>query len=172
MQRAAAQQPDDDNLFPLSRHFLLTRSAHKGSDLFGAEEGSEPTPIGRTHETDSRRGIVCTTFDVWDVSVVEFLESTDRDATFCRVVMPDVFLERVQRGMAWSFFDGRDAAELRSAAKNDFAEAYAACEARGNARRTASASEIYRALLQNKGERKRKKLFLRSPLIQSSAQQH
>ena len=85
-----------------------------------------------------RKGAVCAYLETWHLDIEEFLElrkNTGDERRRCHDMntahwIPDLFMRRVAEDGEWTLFSPSDAPELHELYGQEFAAAYAACEAR------------------------------------------
>jgi ribonucleoside-diphosphate reductase alpha chain len=98
-----------------------------------------------------RKGAACVYLEPWHADIESFLELRDNTGDEARRThhlnlanwIPDLFMQRVEADGAWSLFDPKDVPELPDLYGEAFESAYAQAEARGLARKTLRARELY-----------------------------
>jgi ribonucleoside-diphosphate reductase alpha chain len=107
--------------------------------------------VAAVNQGGKRKGAACVYLETWHADIEAFLELRDNTGDEARRThhlnlanwVPDLFMERVEAGEAWSLFDPKDVPELPDLWGNAFADAYAQAEARGLARKRLPARELY-----------------------------
>ena len=109
---------------------------------------------------NKRKGAFAVYLEPWHADIFEFLdlrknhgkeELRARDL-FTAMWLPDLFMERVESNGEWSLFCPNEAPGLADAVGDDFKALYERYEAKGKARRTVKAQELWFAILESQIE--------------------
>jgi ribonucleoside-diphosphate reductase alpha chain len=107
--------------------------------------------VAAVNQGGKRKGAACVYLEPWHADVEAFLELRDNTGDEGRRAhhlnlanwIPDLFMRRVEEDGVWSLFDPKDVPELPDLFGAPFDDAYVQAEARGLARRTIKARELY-----------------------------
>lgn len=107
--------------------------------------------VAAVNQGGKRKGAACVYLEPWHADVEAFLELRDNTGDDARRThhlnfanwIPDLFMRRVEAGAAWSLFDPKDVPELPDVFGEAFESAYAQAEARGLAKKTLPARDLY-----------------------------
>jgi ribonucleoside-diphosphate reductase alpha chain len=111
--------------------------------------------VAAVNQGGKRKGAACVYLEPWHADIEAFLELRDNTGDEGRRThhlnlanwIPDLFMRRVEAGESWSLFDPADVPELPDLFGAAFEEAYQQAEARGLARRTVAARELYARMM-------------------------
>ena len=107
--------------------------------------------VAAVNQGGKRKGAACVYLEPWHADVESFLELRDNTGDEGRRThhlnlanwIPDLFMRRVEADEPWSLFDPRDVPDLPDLFGAAFEEAYIQAEARGLARKTLKARDLY-----------------------------
>ncbi|WP_328719501.1 ribonucleoside-diphosphate reductase subunit alpha [Streptomyces sp. NBC_00247] len=107
--------------------------------------------VAAVNQGGRRKGAAAVYLETWHADIEEFLELRDNTGEDQRRThnlnlahwIPDEFMRRVETDSAWSLFSPADVPELVDLWGDAFDTAYRAAEAKGLARRTIPARELY-----------------------------
>ncbi|MFF9906165.1 ribonucleoside-diphosphate reductase subunit alpha [Streptomyces olivaceus] len=107
--------------------------------------------VAAVNQGGRRKGAAAVYLETWHADVEEFLELRDNTGEDARRThnlnlahwIPDEFMRRVDADGTWSLFSPADVPELTDLWGEEFDEAYRGAEAKGLARRTLPARELY-----------------------------
>ncbi|MCP9974949.1 ribonucleoside-diphosphate reductase subunit alpha [Streptomyces somaliensis] len=107
--------------------------------------------VAAVNQGGRRKGAAAVYLETWHADVEEFLELRDNTGEEARRThnlnlahwVPDEFMRRVEDDAEWSLFSPSDVPELVDLWGGEFDAAYRAAEARGLARRTVPARDLY-----------------------------
>ncbi|MEU3104477.1 ribonucleoside-diphosphate reductase subunit alpha [Streptomyces griseoflavus] len=107
--------------------------------------------VAAVNQGGRRKGAVAVYLETWHLDIEEFLELRDNTGEDARRThnlnlahwVPDEFMRRVDADGSWSLFSPADVPELVDLWGGEFDAAYRAAEAKGLARRTLPARELY-----------------------------
>ncbi|HEX6833077.1 MAG TPA: ribonucleoside-diphosphate reductase subunit alpha [Rudaea sp.] len=111
--------------------------------------------VAAVNQGGKRKGAACVYLEPWHADIEAFLELRDNTGDDARRAhhlnianwIPDLFMERVEQDAAWSLFDPHDVPELPDLWGAAFARAYTQAEARGLARKTIKARDLYARMM-------------------------
>jgi ribonucleoside-diphosphate reductase alpha chain len=111
--------------------------------------------VAAVNQGGRRRGAACVYLEPWHDDVESFLELRDNTGDEARRAhhlnlanwIPDLFMTRVEEDAPWSLFDPKDVPELPDLFGAAFEDAYVQAEARGLAKRTIRARELYTRMM-------------------------
>jgi ribonucleoside-diphosphate reductase alpha chain len=111
--------------------------------------------VAAVNQGGKRKGAACVYLETWHADIEAFLELRDNTGDDARRThhlnfanwVPDLFMKRVEANGSWSLFDPKDVAELPDLWGDAFEQAYAQAEARGLARKTLPARELYARMM-------------------------
>jgi ribonucleoside-diphosphate reductase alpha chain len=111
--------------------------------------------VAAVNQGGKRKGAACVYLETWHADIEAFLELRDNTGDDARRShhlnianwVPDLFMKRVEANESWSLFDPKDVPELPDLWGSEFENAYAQAEARGLARKTLSARELYSRMM-------------------------
>ncbi|MGW0702773.1 ribonucleoside-diphosphate reductase subunit alpha [Streptomyces sp. NPDC002867] len=107
--------------------------------------------VAAVNQGGRRKGAAAIYLETWHADVEEFLELRDNTGEDARRThnlnlahwIPDEFMRRVEAGSDWSLFSPADVPELVDLWGEEFDAAYRAAEAKGLARKTIPARDLY-----------------------------
>jgi ribonucleoside-diphosphate reductase alpha chain len=107
--------------------------------------------VAAVNQGGKRKGAACVYLEPWHADIEEFLELRDNTGDDNRRAhninlanwIPDLFMQRVERGEMWSLFDPHATPELTDLFGEAFVSAYCAAEASGLAVREVPARDLY-----------------------------
>ncbi|MET9366838.1 ribonucleoside-diphosphate reductase subunit alpha [Streptomyces griseoflavus] len=107
--------------------------------------------VAAVNQGGRRKGAAAVYLETWHLDIEEFLELRDNTGEDARRThnlnlahwVPDEFMRRVDADGSWSLFSPADVPELVDLWGGEFDAAYRAAEAKGLARRTLPARELY-----------------------------
>jgi ribonucleoside-diphosphate reductase alpha chain len=113
--------------------------------------------VAAVNQGGKRKGAACVYLETWHADIEAFLELRDNTGDDARRThhlnianwVPDLFMKRVEANEAWSLFDPTDVPELPDLWGDAFEQAYVQAEARGLARKTLAARDLYARLRAN-----------------------
>lgn len=111
--------------------------------------------VAAVNQGGKRKGAACVYLETWHADVEEFLELRDNTGDEARRThnlnlahwVPDLFMRRVETDAAWSLFNPSDVPELTDLHGAAFERAYESAEARGLARKTVRARDLYARMM-------------------------
>jgi len=111
--------------------------------------------VAAVNQGGKRKGAACVYLETWHADIEAFLELRDNTGDDARRShhlnianwVPDLFMQRVEANEAWSLFDPKDVPELPDLWGSEFENAYAQAEARGLARKTLPARDLYARMM-------------------------
>jgi len=111
--------------------------------------------VAAVNQGGKRKGAACVYLEPWHADIEAFLELRDNTGDEARRThhlnlanwIPDLFMQRVEQDAAWSLFDPHDVPELPDLWGDAFALAYTQAEARGLAKKTLPARELYARMM-------------------------
>ena len=111
--------------------------------------------VAAVNQGGKRKGAACVYLETWHADIEAFLELRDNTGDDARRThhlnvanwVPDLFMKRVEANETWSLFDPKDVTELPDLWGEAFEQAYAQAEARGLARKTLPARELYARMM-------------------------
>jgi len=111
--------------------------------------------VAAVNQGGKRKGAACVYLEPWHADVEAFLELRDNTGDEGRRThhinlanwIPDLFMRRVEADEPWSLFDPRDVPELPDLFGPAFDDAYTQAEARGVARKTVRARDLYARMM-------------------------
>jgi ribonucleoside-diphosphate reductase alpha chain len=111
--------------------------------------------VAAVNQGGKRKGAACVYLEPWHADVEAFLELRDNTGDEGRRAhhlnlanwIPDLFMRRVEEDGPWSLFDPKDVPELPDLFGAAFEDAYVQAEARGLAKRTIQARELYARMM-------------------------
>lgn len=106
------------------------------------------------NQSNRRKGAIAVYIDVHHPDVLDVIdlrrpggdEAVRARDIFVGLLVPDLFMRRLEAGELWSFFDAADAPDLTDLVGDAYERAYLAYEAAGLAKRQVPASEIMRRI--------------------------
>ncbi|MCH2108166.1 MAG: ribonucleoside-diphosphate reductase subunit alpha [Polyangiaceae bacterium] len=116
--------------------------------------------VGAVNQGGKRKGACCVYLESWHADIEEFLSLRDNTGDEARRAhqlnlanwIPDLFMERVEKGEDWSLFDPKDVPELPDAYDKEFRSKYIKAEESGLARRQLPARELYAKMMKTLAE--------------------
>ncbi|HEX5688791.1 MAG TPA: ribonucleoside-diphosphate reductase subunit alpha, partial [Roseiflexaceae bacterium] len=111
--------------------------------------------VAAVNQGGKRKGAACVYLEPWHADVEAFLELRDNTGDEGRRThhinlanwIPDLFMHRVEADEHWSLFDPKDVPELPDLFGPAFDDAYSQAEARGVARKTLRARDLYARMM-------------------------
>ena len=111
--------------------------------------------VAAVNQGGRRKGAACVYLETWHADIEEFLELRDNTGDEARRThnlnlahwVPDLFMRRVEADQPWSLFNPSDVPELTDRHGADFERAYEGAEARGLARKTVRARDLYARMM-------------------------
>ncbi len=111
--------------------------------------------VAAVNQGGKRKGAACVYLEPWHADIEAFLELRDNTGDEARRThhinianwIPDLFMRRVESDEVWSLFDPKDVPELPDLFGADFDQAYLQAEARGLARKTLRARDLYARMM-------------------------
>jgi ribonucleoside-diphosphate reductase alpha chain len=111
--------------------------------------------VAAVNQGGKRKGAACVYLETWHADIEAFLELRDNTGDDARRShhlnianwVPDIFMQRVEANESWSLFDPKDVPELPDLWGAAFESAYLQAEARGLARKTLPARELYARMM-------------------------
>jgi ribonucleoside-diphosphate reductase alpha chain len=111
--------------------------------------------VAAVNQGGKRKGAACIYLEPWHADIESFLELRDNTGDEHRRThhlnlanwIPDLFMRRVDTDGAWSLFDPKDVPELPDLWGDAFDNAYVQAEARGLAKKTLRARELYARMM-------------------------
>jgi ribonucleoside-diphosphate reductase alpha chain len=111
--------------------------------------------VAAVNQGGKRKGAACVYLEPWHADVEAFLELRDNTGDEGRRThhinlanwIPDLFMRRVEADEQWSLFDPKDVPELPDLFGPAFDDAYTQAEARGIARKTVRARDLYARMM-------------------------
>lgn len=111
--------------------------------------------VAAVNQGGKRKGAACVYLETWHADLLSFLEIRDNtgdeamrthNLNFANWV-PDLFMQRVEADEEWSFFDPKETPDLTDVYGETFQKAYETYEAKGLAKKTMKAREIYAKMM-------------------------
>src|SRR5690606_19585679 len=107
--------------------------------------------VASGNQGGKRKGAACVYLEPWHADIEAFLELRDNTGDDARRThhlnianwIPDLFMRRVESDESWSLFDPKEVPELPDLWGEAFENAYTQAEARGIARKTVRARDLY-----------------------------
>lgn len=111
--------------------------------------------VAAVNQGGKRKGAACVYLEPWHADVEAFLELRDNTGDEGRRThhinlanwIPDLFMRRVEGDEQWSLFDPKDVPELPDLFGPAFEDAYTQAEARGMAKKTMRARDLYARMM-------------------------
>jgi ribonucleoside-diphosphate reductase alpha chain len=111
--------------------------------------------VAAVNQGGRRKGAACVYLEPWHADIEAFLELRDNTGDEGRRThhinlanwIPDLFMRRVEADASWSLFDPADVADLPDLFGQAFDDAYVQAEARGIARKTLRARDLYARMM-------------------------
>ncbi len=111
--------------------------------------------VAAVNQGGKRKGAACVYLETWHADIEAFLElreNTGDDARRAHHLnlanwVPDLFMKRVEADESWSLFDPKDVPEFPDVWGDAFEHAYVKAEARGLARKTLQARDLYARMM-------------------------
>jgi len=111
--------------------------------------------VAAVNQGGKRKGAACVYLEPWHADIEAFLELRDNTGDEQRRThhlnianwIPDLFMRRVEENGLWSLFDPKDVPELPDLWGDTFDTAYAHAEARGLAKKTLPARDLYARMM-------------------------
>lgn len=111
--------------------------------------------VAAVNQGGKRKGAACVYLETWHADIESFLELRDNTGDEGRRThhlnlanwIPDLFMRRVAEDGQWSLFDPCDVPELPDLFGDAFDDAYAQAEARGVAKKTLRARDLYARMM-------------------------
>src|ERR1700721_342541 len=113
--------------------------------------------VAAVNQGGKRKGAACVYLESWHADIEAFLELRDNTGDEARRThhlnlanwIPDLFMKRVEANESWSLFDPKDAPELPDVWGDAFEQAYTQAEARGLARKSRAARDLYARMMRS-----------------------
>lgn len=107
--------------------------------------------VAAVNQGGKRKGACCVYLESWHADIIEFLslrENTGDESMRTHNLnianwIPDLFMERVEKGEMWSLFDPKDVSELPNVYGQEFRKTYLSAESAGLAKKTLPARDLY-----------------------------
>jgi ribonucleoside-diphosphate reductase alpha chain len=111
--------------------------------------------VAAVNQGGKRKGAACVYLETWHADIEAFLDLRNNTGDEARRThhlnlanwVPDLFMRRVEANEPWSLFDPKDVPDLPDLWGDAFEQAYRQAEARGIARRTLPARELYAGMM-------------------------
>jgi len=111
--------------------------------------------VAAVNQGGKRKGAACVYLETWHADLEAFLELRDNTGDDARRThhlnlanwVPDLFMKRVEANQPWSLFDPKDVPELPDLWGDAFDRCYEQAEARGLARKTLPARDLYARMM-------------------------
>jgi ribonucleoside-diphosphate reductase alpha chain len=111
--------------------------------------------VAAVNQGGKRKGAACVYLEPWHADVEAFLEMRENTGDDARRThhlnlanwIPDLFMRRVDEDGMWSLFDPCDVPDFPDQWGDAFAQAYVQAEARGIARKTIKARDLYARMM-------------------------
>lgn len=111
--------------------------------------------VAAVNQGGKRKGAACAYLEPWHADIEAFLELRDNTGDEGRRThhinlanwIPDLFMRRVDADEQWSLFDPKDVPELPDLFGPAFDDAYVQAEARGAAKKTMRARDLYARMM-------------------------
>jgi ribonucleoside-diphosphate reductase alpha chain len=111
--------------------------------------------VAAVNQGGKRKGAACVYLEPWHADIESFLELRENTGDDARRThhlnlanwVPDLFMRRVDENGAWSLFDPSEVPELPDLWGTAFEQAYVQAEARGLARKTVQARDLYARMM-------------------------
>jgi ribonucleoside-diphosphate reductase alpha chain len=111
--------------------------------------------VAAVNQGGKRKGAACVYLETWHADLEAFLELRDNTGDDARRThhlnlanwVPDLFMKRVEANQHWSLFDPKDVPELPDLWGAAFELCYAQAEARGLARKSLPARDLYARMM-------------------------
>ncbi len=111
--------------------------------------------VAAVNQGGKRKGAACVYLEPWHADIESFLELRENTGDDARRThhlnlanwVPDLFMRRVDENGAWSLFDPSEVPELPDLWGAAFEQAYVQAEARGLARKTVQARDLYARMM-------------------------
>jgi ribonucleoside-diphosphate reductase alpha chain len=111
--------------------------------------------VAAVNQGGKRKGAACVYLETWHADIEAFLElreNTGDDARRAHHLnlanwVPDLFMRRVEANETWSLFDPKEVPELPDVYGDAFEHAYLQAEARGLARKSLPARDLYARMM-------------------------
>lgn len=133
---------------------LIKSSQRKGSGIIPMLKNFDDT-AAYVDQGGKRKGAFAIYLEPWHADVLDFLASKDPTTTeekrlpnlFLALWVNDLFMKRVEADLDWSLFCPTDCPDLQELVGDEFEAAYVQYEARGLARKTLKARELYQKMM-------------------------
>ena len=111
--------------------------------------------VAAVNQGGKRKGAACVYLEPWHADIESFLELRDNTGDEARRThhlnlanwVPDIFMRRVDADGPWSLFDPNDVQEFPDLWGEAFEDAYLQAEARGLAKKTLKARDLYARMM-------------------------
>ena len=111
--------------------------------------------VAAVNQGGKRKGAACVYLEPWHADIEAFLELRDNTGDEARRThhlnlanwIPDLFMRRVEADADWSLFDPKDVPDFPDLWGEAFEDAYVQAEARGVARRSLKARDLYARMM-------------------------
>lgn len=116
--------------------------------------------VAAVNQGGKRKGACCVYLETWHADIEEFLELRNNTGDEARRThhlniahwIPDLFMQRVERGESWSLFDPQEVPELPDLWGEAFVAAFERAERDGRAKKVLPARELYARMMRTLGE--------------------
>lgn len=116
--------------------------------------------VAAVNQGGRRKGAACVYLETWHADIEAFLELRNNTGDEARRThnlnlanwVPDLFMQRVERGEDWSLFDPAKVPELVDLYGDAFNRAYTQAEAQGKAEKTMPARDLYGRMMRTLAE--------------------
>ena len=111
--------------------------------------------VAAVNQGGKRKGAACVYLETWHSDLLDFLELRDNtgdesmrahNLNFANWV-PDLFMQRVEDGEMWSFFDPKEVADLPDLFGSEFEKRYLFYEKQGLAQKQVPARDVYAKMM-------------------------
>ncbi|MGV3624113.1 MAG: ribonucleoside-diphosphate reductase subunit alpha [Archangium sp.] len=111
--------------------------------------------VAAVNQGGKRKGAACVYLETWHADLEQFLELRDNTGDEASRThnlnlanwVPDLFMKRVEADGNWSLFDPKELPQLTDLYGSEFDKAYEAAEAKGLAKRTLKARDVYARMM-------------------------
>jgi ribonucleoside-diphosphate reductase alpha chain len=111
--------------------------------------------VACVHQGGKRKGAACVYLETWHADIEEFLELRDNTGEYAMRAhnlnlanwIPDLFMERVEKGENWSLFDPKLVPYFPDLYGSAFVEAYLDAEAKGLAAKSIPAQDLFAKMM-------------------------
>jgi ribonucleoside-diphosphate reductase alpha chain len=111
--------------------------------------------VAAVNQGGRRKGAACVYLETWHADIEEFLELRDNTGEYAMRAhnlnlanwIPDIFMERVEKGENWSLFDPKVVPYFPDLYGSAFVEAYLDAEAKGLAAKSIPAQDLFAKMM-------------------------